>query len=112
MNILAELEDVLEEERHLLINGRINAIQQLVERKAKLSDCLARERPAAPAEVYRRLGCKAERNKALLEAAQRGLQAAITQLRQTASAADQTTYSRTGDRLSLARTRSSIAQKI
>jgi flagellar biosynthesis/type III secretory pathway chaperone len=112
MNILAELEDVLEEERRLLISGRISAIQELVERKAKLSKCLARERPAAPVEVYRRLSWRAERNKALLEAAQRGLQAAMAQVKQAASATDQTTYSRTGDRLPLARTRSSIAQKI
>ena len=112
MNILAELEDVLKEEQQLLLNGRISALQDLVERKARLSERLASGRPEVPAETYRRISARARQNKALLEAAQRGLQAAIAQLRQTVNAKDQTTYSRTGDRMSLARARSSVAQKI
>ncbi len=112
MNIVAELEAVLKEEQHLLLNGKLGALQELVDRKSRLSEWLARERPEVPAETYQRLSRRVEQNKALLEAAQRGLQAAMAQLKQTANAVDQTTYSRSGDRMPLSRRRSSIAQKV
>ena len=112
MNLIAELEDVLREEQELLLAGKLDALEGLVDRKAKLAQRLAEQRPDLEEGVYRVLAKKADHNEALLDAARRGLQAAIQQIRQTAGAKEQSTYSKTGERRPLSRSPSTFTQKI
>ena len=124
MSILSELERVLKDEQEYLLSGNFRALEDLVKRKSHLADdrvvdeahALA-ERLAAgnaqlPGEAYKRLAQQASHNETLLQSARLGLQAALSQLREASKAGEQSTYSRTGERRSMASSTSSITQKI
>ncbi len=112
MNLISELEGVLREEQELLLAGNLKALEGLVGRKANLARKLAEQRPNIAEDIYRDLARKADHNEALLDAARRGLQAAIQQIRQTSGTMEQSTYSKTGERRPLSRSPSSFTQKI
>lgn len=112
MNLVTELESVLREEQSLLLNGEFERLESLIDRKTKLSARLAQDRPDLSASAYKHLAERARQNEALLESARRGLKAALHQLRQPVQQADQTTYSKSGQRNSLSRAPSSVTQKI
>lgn len=112
MNLIAELEDVLREEQELLLSGNLEALEGLVDRKAELARKLAEQRPDLNEGAFRDLARKADHNEALLDAARRGLQAAIQQIRQSAGTSEQSTYSKTGERRPMSRSPSSFTQKL
>ncbi len=112
MNIVTELEDVLKREQESLLKGDFAALGKLVERKAALAKRLSSNRPDLPEDVYRSLVDQASKNEALLNSAQRGLQAAMSQLRHAAQSVEQTTYGQNGERQTLSRKPSSVTQKV
>ena len=111
MSIVAELEDVLKREQDSLLKGDFAALGNLIERKAALAERLSKKRPDLPEEVYRHLVDQASKNEALLSSAQRGLQAAMSQIRHATQTVEQTTYSQNGERQKLSRKPSSVTQK-
>lgn len=112
MSVVTDLEKLLTEERALLLAGDYAGLDGLIERKSKLEQRLAEKKPDLSVEAYEQLAQKAKHNEALLEAAQRGLHSAMSQLRQLADGESQKTYSKDGQRTSLSRKPVSIAQKI
>lgn len=112
MNIVTELEAILRLEQEHLLNGDFDGLRGLVDRKTRLTERLALERPDLSAETFRHLSERAQQNEALLESARLGLQAAMQQLRYTEAPKEQTTYSRSGQRNKLSKTPSSVIQKI
>lgn len=112
MNTVAELERILQLEQDLLLSGDYDSLAALVARKERLITRFVESRPPLDAEAHRRLADHAARNEALLGSARRGLQAALSQLRQLSEGSEQTTYSRTGERRPLSRPESSVKQKI
>ena len=112
MSIVNEMEDLLQSERKLLLEGKLEALGDLVERKTKLVERLSTQKPTVPAGDMRRLLRRASLNDTLLEAARRGLQTAIQQLRTPGDVGEQNTYSRNGERQPLSRRPSSVIQKI
>lgn len=111
MKLVLELEAVLSAEQGVLLRGELDRLQSIYDRKLLLTEQLASEKPELSSEKYQSLKELAERNEALLKAAQRGLKAAISQIR-AADTAEQTTYSRSGQRRTLSRVQSSIEQKL
>lgn len=112
MSIIAELERVLKDEQECLLTGNFKALEELVRRKSLLTNRLAAGKPDLPREIYRRLSEQASHNETLLQSARLGLKAAMSQLREASKASEQSTYSRNGERQSLAMNTSSITQKI
>ena len=112
MSLISELEDVLREEQELLLSGRLSELETLVQRKSELAQRLAKAKPEVSEIHYRDLAKKADHNEALLDAARRGLQAAIRQIHQPSGAELQNTYSKSGERRSLSRAPSSFTQKL
>lgn len=111
MKLLDEIEDVLRREQELLLSGNYAALEALIERKTRLAERLKDGKVTAPADAYETLVRRANENEALLGAAQRGLKAALSQLRQLTAAEKQTTYSKDGERIPLSDNRSSVIQK-
>ncbi len=112
MNVIRELENVLAEEQHCLLNGNYADLLEIATRKSSLADHLKSISGTLDRDDCRRVVDKAAYNEALLRSAQRGIQAAITQLGQIASGEHQSTYSRGGKRSPLSRTPSSLIQKL
>ena len=111
MSIVNELEKILAEEQELLLSGELGALEKLVNRKTKLAEQLAVNKPDLPKEIYEGLARKAAHNEALLGSARRGLQAAMAQLKQLSEGEAQKTYSKEGQRTTLSRKPASITQK-
>ena len=112
MNIVKELEKVLAEEQSLLLSGEISSLEKLIERKTKLAEQLALDKPDFPKDVYDGLARKAAHNEALLSSTRRGLQAAMAQLKLLSDGEAQKTYSKEGQRRTLSRKPASVTQKI
>ena len=112
MSIVGELEQLLSEERALLLAGDYDALERLVDRKSRLEQRLATGKQDLPVDALNRIRGYAKHNEALLAAAQRGLQSTITQLRNLSTGEAQKTYSRDGQRVSMSRKSVSVAQKI
>ncbi|MEO0915583.1 MAG: hypothetical protein AAFY31_01145 [Pseudomonadota bacterium] len=112
MKLVAELEAVLDAEQEVLLRGELGHLQSIYDRKLRLTERLASEKPDLPAEQYQTLKQRAEQNEALLQAAQRGLKAAISQISQASKATEQTTYSRSGERQSMSKSQSTLVQKL
>ena len=71
--------------------------------KAALADRLASGSPEMGTEAYEKLSAQATHNEALLHSAQRGIQAALSQLKAISSGEHQSTYTRAGERKPLSR---------
>ena len=102
MNIMAELEHVLVEEQELLLSGDYSRLEALAARKSVLADELATATDLPEAD-YKDIITMSRHNEALLQSAQRGIQAAISQLREYSSGEHQSTYSKEGQRRPLSR---------
>lgn len=111
MSVVAELESVLAEEQEILLTGRYARLEALSDKKSKLAELLSQEKLDLPAEAYETLVAKAAHNEALLASARRGIQAAISQLKEFSNGEHQSTYSKEGQRQPLAR-RVSVTQKL
>lgn len=112
MSIAKDLEKLLSRERALLLAGDYEGLHALIEKKMELEGRLADTKPNLPIEDCVRLSEMAKHNEALLASAQRGLQSAIAQLKQLADGETQKTYSKDGQRTSLSRKPTSVAQKV
>lgn len=112
MKVIDEIEDVLRQEQELLLSGNYAALDALVERKSRLVDRLRDHKTMVSGAAVEALAIRATENEALLGAAQRGLKAALSQLRPFAAAERQTTYTRQGERFPLSPNRSSVTQKL
>ena len=112
MSIVSELEKILEDEQRHLLTGNFDGLQSLVEKKTRLATRLAKKKPELSGEIYQELSRKAAQNEALLDAARRGLQSAMSQLKQLSDGESQKTYSKEGFRTSLSRKPNSLIQKI
>ena len=112
MNITRELEKLLEDEKSYLLKGDFAALEKLMKRKTELADQLATVEAGISKESAKSLSRKAKHNEELLSSAQRGLQAALAQLKQHSDGEAQKTYSKEGHRKSLSRTAASVTQKI
>ena len=112
MSIVSELEELLQQEQELLLSGRFAELELLCEHKSRLAHRLACSKPELPKEIYANLAERAVHNEALLDSARRGLQSAMTQLRQIAQAEDQSTYSKDGQRRPLSRKPATVTQKL
>ena len=110
MNVLTELESVLAEEQELLLTGNFGQLEALAEKKTELAEALSMDAPDLPEEAYEGLLNQAAHNEALLSSARRGIQAAISQLREYSSGGHQSTYSKEGQRQPLAKP-TSVVQK-
>lgn len=97
MSVLAELEDILEKERDLILSARFVDLERLTARKSLLASRIGRASKADTARVDR-LRAAATRNDALLHAAAQGLKAAVRQIAEARSLSDQTTYAADGSR--------------
>ena len=102
MNVVAELESVLAEEQQLLLTGDYAKLAALAVRKSDLADSLATAADL-PEDAYRNIVTMSEHNEALLKSARRGIQAAISQLKEYSSGEHQSTYSKEGQRQPLSR---------
>ncbi len=109
MNIVSELESVLAEEQELLLTGNYAKLEEGAARKAELAEELAAA-PELPQMDYTDIITKSAHNEALLNSARRGIQAAISQLREYSSGEHQSTYSKEGQRQPLSR-QVSVIQK-
>ena len=110
MNIVEELEHVLACEQEILLTGNYDELEALLERKTQLSETLARSAPDLSQDSYEKLSAQAQKNEMLLNSARRGIQAAMSQLREIAGGKDQSTYTRDGVRTPMSRP-TSIVQK-
>jgi flagellar biosynthesis/type III secretory pathway chaperone len=110
MSVLAELERVLDDERAAILSGDYSQLEGLEAHKYRLANAFERIESSDPAGVEA-LRQKTLRNQALLAAAGRGFQAALTQVRDLRSGAFQATYSRSGKRSTLTAAAPSVEQK-
>ena len=112
MNMIDELDEVLGIEEEALLQGDFMALEALVSRKEGLAAWLSTHEPDLHPQVYRDLKERASWNEELLKSAQRGVQAALLQIRHSADNMEQATYSSSGERRPLSRTPSTIMQKL
>ena len=103
MNIVEELESVLAEEQEMLLSGDYKQLEHLLERKSKLAATLAEDAPDLAKDVYERLSKRAEHNETLLNSARRGIQAAMSQIKDISTGKNHSTYTSEGERTPLAR---------
>lgn len=95
------LEDLLDLERRMILDGKLDGLARATPQKSQL---IARLAGATDAILLQRLRQKAERNQELLRAATRGLAAAKTQLaRMSESGAPLRTYGPDGSARDLGR---------
>ncbi|NNE78671.1 MAG: hypothetical protein HKN18_00225 [Silicimonas sp.] len=111
MTLIHELEDVLAEEQNLLLTGRYDQLPDLAERKARLAHALAQNAAKLPTKSVAKIAAQASHNEALLASARRGIQAALTEVKQITQGEHQSTYSKEGMRKPLSRP-VSITQKL
>lgn len=109
--MIRELEYVLSEEQNCLLTGDYGGLANLAERKTLLAERLEADSASLDADDCRRVADQAAHNEALLRSAQRGIQAAITQIGQFKSGEHQSTYSAGGQRRPLSRN-PSVVQKL
>jgi hypothetical protein len=93
-----QLEDLLDAVRDALVAGDFAALAQLGDN----IDALADTPPEADRAAARRLRAKAERNARLLQAAARGVKAALGRLSDIASGPTLTTYDAQGRKTAVA----------
>ena len=111
MTIVAELERILEKEQRLLLTGDYGQLAQLAEEKNDLAERLADGLQDQSVETVEKLAEQAGHNEALLKSARRGMQAAMTQLKQFSEGEHKSTYSAEGRREPLSRP-VSVTQKL
>lgn len=78
-SLVADLDQILEEERRILLSGNLDQMAALVERKERVIDDLA-DAEATDAEALGSLNAKLKRNQALLDQALEGIRAVAKRL--------------------------------
>ena len=110
MTIGTRLEELLDQERRVLLNGDLSKLKKLADTKVGISEELLENPLKIPREQLQRIAEKSNDNEALLHAAQRGIKAAITHVREAAEGSFQS-YSKEGQRTPLSRS-NKVQQKI
>ncbi len=103
MNVVEELENVLAEEQEVLLSGDYQQLECLLTRKSKLAETLADSSPQLSKEVFERLANRAAHHEALLNSARRGIQAALSQIKEISTGKSHSTYTSEGERTPLAK---------
>jgi flagellar biosynthesis/type III secretory pathway chaperone len=103
MNIIEELENVLADECTALLSGDYDQLEPLLERKSKLEARLLENAPDLSEDVCVRLSKRAAHNEMLLNSARRGIQAAMSQIKEISTGKSHSTYTSDGERAPLAR---------
>ena len=112
MSVIEDLERILADEQTRLLTGDYSGLADLADRKTMLAERLEHAAPTLDVGACKRLADKAAHNETLLRSAQRGIQAAMTQLDQFTNGEHQSTYSKGGQRRALSPNPSSIIQKL
>jgi flagellar biosynthesis/type III secretory pathway chaperone len=95
---LDDLEDLLDRERAMILEGRITDLERHSVEKARLSERLV---GTVPVHALARLRSKADRNQALLEASASGIRSALQHLKEIRCASSRLeTYAPDGARVS------------
>lgn len=110
MSIFLELDDLLDQERKLILAGAFDKLSRISEYKSQLMERLSIAHPKSSKYVSQ---CrrKSLENGELLEAAAKGVKAAMGQVRDALHTADQSTYSENGAKLSLFSRSSKLEKK-
>lgn len=103
MSVLADLETLLAEEQQILLSGDYGRLESLAEKKSALAEKLSDRAPEIQKEAVEKLAAQAAYNETLLSSARRGIQAAISQLKEYSSGEHQSTYSKEGQRQPMSR---------
>lgn len=103
MNVLVELENVLAEEQKILLEGDYTKLEDLAQKKSGLAEQLAQGSTEFSKDDVEKLALQATHNEALLASARRGIQAAMSQLKEYSSGEHQSTYSAEGHRAPLSK---------
>ncbi|MGI9390642.1 MAG: hypothetical protein ACR2O1_11350 [Boseongicola sp.] len=111
MNALKELEDILEQERHLILSAQFDDLERLAARKSLLAGRIGRTTNADTARVEM-LRAATARNDALLQSAAQGLKSAIQQIADARSQNDQTTYAADGSRSAISQRAGKLLQRL
>ena len=101
---------LLDLEHKLITQGAFEALEPLLERKERLSQDLLREDIGEA--VLAKIRQKSEGNGLLLEAAARGIRAALSQVEDAISMAEQSTYDHHGQKQKLSKRRTSLERKV
>lgn len=100
MNIVTQLENLLDQERDILLSGEFDKLEKLTEQKEIMKKRLEAGNTNTAQEQLERIFEKSSKNQMLISSAQRGIQAAISQIREVAEGSFQS-YSREGNRTPL-----------
>lgn len=111
MKVLFELESLLNKERQLILNGRFADLEALADRKTSYFEALNRQQDPPP-ESIKKLVKLAIRNSELLEAASRGVKAAIRQIEEAGEIGDQNFYGADGERQRMVSGPNELQQKL
>jgi len=112
VTVIAEIEKILSDEREALLVGDYEKLELLVEKKIKIERLMSDNKTHIDAVDCAKLAEKAKQNEMLLESAQKGLKAAVLQIKSMRDGDSQKTYTKDGKRSSLGRKANSIVQKI
>lgn len=110
MSSTHELLSLLELERRLIAQGAFEALEPLSDRKERLARSLLREE--VEGAVLRNLSKISAENGVLLEAAARGIRAALSQVEDARSMAEQSTYDKAGLRQKLSKCGPGLERKV
>jgi len=111
MTAADDLQDLLQKEKEVILEGRMRDLEPMLSRKVHLFRALQSDRVTS-AEQLERLRYLAGRNAALLAAAGRGLKAAIKQISDAGTQSDQGFYQPNGERKSMITRADRLEQKI
>lgn len=93
INVHAELKRLLEDEQTILLGGNYERLENLANRKIRLTERLAGSSEKASRSEIAYLRKVAESNELLLMAAAEGFRSGLNQVRQVSEPAQQKTYS-------------------
>jgi flagellar biosynthesis/type III secretory pathway chaperone len=101
MTIEDHLDSLLDKEESILLSGKFSELSRLLELKEEIIKYLEKSDKKFSRKNIQKISLKAKRNEALLESAQRGIKAAVAQVREAKETNFQS-YSREGARYSMA----------
>ena len=108
MNAWRSMNDLLEVERRALLTGQLKALPEIEAQKKALT---ARLSEPAPDELKRKVHARAERNADLIEAAGRGVKAALQQVSEARAGGTLRTYDDDGCPQTFRAQQSSVERK-
>lgn len=111
MSAADELEDLLNNEKQVILAGLLTDLESLAIRKTALCEAVQWNNGCS-AKQLKRLSDLAARNASLLDASGRGLKAALRQIEEAGAASDQAFYGPGGERMKMFSSPEKLKQKI